>query len=211
MTGIMISYFVNFGTDKHISSSNAAQWRIPFTLQMLPGLCLLIGITFQNESPRWLVEKDRTIDARKALAHVRSRAYDDPLITCELNEIIENFNGHEKMALLAQARVVCTDRTARYTFGMAVILMFWQQWTGTNSINYYSPQIFKSVGLSGTSAGLFATGIYGVVKVTCTSLGLMFATEQLGRKWSLILGGLGQAFAMFYIGMSNSRTTIGFA
>jgi len=30
--------------------------------------------------------------------------------------------------------------------------------TGTNSINYYAPQIFKSVGLAGQSAGLFATG-----------------------------------------------------
>lgn len=67
-----------------------------------------------------------------------------------------------------------------------------------------SPQIFKSVGLTGTSAGLFATGIYGVVKVVITALGLMFATEQLGRKWSLILGGLGQAFAMYYIGINQA-------
>jgi MFS transporter, SP family, sugar:H+ symporter len=29
----------------------------------------------------------------------------------------------------------------------------------------------------------------------------MFATEQVGRKWSLIVGGLGQAFAMYYIGI----------
>lgn len=76
--------------------------------------------------------------------------------------------------------------------------------TGTNSINYYSPQIFKSVGLTGTSAGLFATGIYGVVKVVITALGLMFATEQLGRKWSLIIGGCGQAFAMYYIGINQA-------
>lgn len=32
----------------------------------------------------------------------------------------------------------------------------------------------------------------------------MFATEQLGRKWSLIIGGLGQAFAMFYIGVNQA-------
>lgn len=32
----------------------------------------------------------------------------------------------------------------------------------------------------------------------------MFATEQLGRKWSLILGGLGQAFAMYYIGINQA-------
>jgi hypothetical protein len=79
--------------------------------------------------------------------------------------------------------------------------------TSGPSINYYAPQIFKSVGLSGGSAGLFATGIYGIVKIVVTAVGLMVATEQLGRKWSLIIGGTGQAFAMFYIGQSEVNTT----
>lgn len=78
------------------------------------------------------------------------------------------------------------------------------QWTGTNSINYYAPQIFQSIGLASSTSGLFATGIYGVVKITITALGLMFATEQVGRKWSLIVGGFGQAFAMFYIGVNQA-------
>lgn len=65
-------------------------------------------------------------------------------------------------------------------------------------------RIFKAIGISGNSAGLFATGIYGVVKVVMTLLGLLFMTEQLGRKWSLIVGGLGQAFAMFYIGINQA-------
>lgn len=43
-----------------------------------------------------------------------------------------------------------------------------------------------------------------MVKIVVTALGLMFATEQLGRKWSLIIGGLGQAFAMFYIGVNQA-------
>jgi MFS transporter, SP family, sugar:H+ symporter len=98
--------------------------------------------------------------------------------------------------------------------------------TGTNSINYYAPQIFKSIGLKGTSSGLFATGVYGIVKIVMTALGLMFATEQMGRKvqgysscgichttllftdvhmqWSLIIGSAGQAFAMFYIGINQA-------
>lgn len=68
-----------------------------------------------------------------------------------------------------------------------------------------------------------------MVKITITALGLMFATEQLGRKWSLIIGGLGQAceylptprsreqrcnadapilVAMFYIGQWSSQTPV---
>lgn len=203
VTGIMLSYFVNYGVSKHMSPTSAAQWRVPFALQMLPGLLLLAGIVFQNESPRWLVEKNRHEDARKALARVRDKPADDPTVELELAEIIEDFHGHEKMPLVGQLKVVASDRKIFYRFAMAIALMFWQQWTGTNSINYYSPQIFRSIGL-GNNAGLFATGIYGVVKVVITSLGLLFMTEQLGRKWSLIIGALGQAFAMFYIGVNQA-------
>ena len=32
----------------------------------------------------------------------------------------------------------------------------------------------------------------------------MAFTEQLGRKWSLILGSIGQAFAMYYIGVNQA-------
>lgn len=40
-------------------------------------------------------------------------------------------------------------------FGM----FFLQQWAGQNSISYYAPTIFKSIGLKGTSVGLLASGI----------------------------------------------------
>lgn len=66
VTGICLSFFVNYGASLHISSTNAAQWRVPFALQMLPGAFLLIGILFMIESPRWLVEKGRIEDARRA-------------------------------------------------------------------------------------------------------------------------------------------------
>ena len=49
-----------------------------------------------------------------------------------------------------------------------------------------------------------ATGVYGIVKIVVTAIGLMTFTEQLGRKWSLIIGSLGQAFAMFYIGINQA-------
>ncbi|EOD53004.1 putative quinate transport protein [Neofusicoccum parvum UCRNP2] len=204
VTGIMLSYFVNFGINKQITSpTDASKWRIPFALQMLPGLLLLL-IIFENESPRWLVEKNRLAEAKRALAFVRNRSEDDPVLLQELDEIITDFEGREKLSLVAQMKAVCATKKIFYQSSMAVVLMFWQQWTGTNSINYYSPQIFQSVGLTSQSAGLFATGIYGVVKVVFTSLGLLLGVEQAGRKWSLICGAAGQAFAMFYIGINQA-------
>jgi SP family sugar:H+ symporter-like MFS transporter len=114
---------------------------------------------FMNESPRWLVEKNRITDAAKALATVRGKSIDDPDVIQELDEIIQDFNGHEKMPLIAQIKAAGSSKKMFYRTSFGVILMFWQQWTGTNSINYYAPQIFKQIGLVGTSSGLFATGM----------------------------------------------------
>lgn len=182
VTGIMISYFVNYGMSRQITDpTSSAVWRIPFALQILPGALLLL-IFFQNESPRWLVEKGRVTDAKRALCQVRALPEDDPALQEELEEIVADFEGKEKLSLGMQVKAACASKRMFYQSSMGVVLMFFQQWTGTNSINYYSPQIFQSVGLSSASAGLFATGIYGVVKVVFTSLALMFGVEQAGRK-----------------------------
>lgn len=184
VTGIMISYFVNYGINRQITDpANSAVWRIPFALQMLPGLLLLL-IAWQNESPRWLIEKNRISEARHALAHVRGVPEDDRALQEELEEIVADFEGKEQLSLGMQVKAACSSKQMFYQSSIGVVLMFWQQWTGTNSINYYSPQIFESVGLSSASAGLFATGIYGVVKVVFTALTLMFGVEQAGRKVS---------------------------
>jgi sugar porter (SP) family MFS transporter len=200
----MLSYFVNYGIISSSVAGTALQWRIPFALQMIPGALLLVGLLTQNESPRWLVEKGRTESAKKALTRVRRKSADDPGVLLELDEIVTDFEGREKLSMWQQLKASCANRRIFYQCSMAVVLMFWQQWTGTNSINYYSPQIFASIGLQGQQAGLFATGIYGVVKVVITALGLMFATEQFGRKYSLMVGAAGQAFAMFYIGIQSA-------
>ncbi|OAL51676.1 MFS quinate transporter-like protein QutD [Pyrenochaeta sp. DS3sAY3a] len=203
VTGICLSFFVNYGINLDITSpTNSAKWRVPFALQMLPGVLLLIGIVFQNESPRWLVEKNRITEAAKALAKVRGKPTDDPEVIQELDEIIADFNGHEKLPMMAQLKAACSGKKMLYRSSFVVLLMFFQQWTGTNSINYYAPQIFKQIGLKGSSSSLFATGVYGIVKIVVTAIGLMAFTEQLGRKWSLMIGSIGQAFAMFYIGVN---------
>jgi SP family sugar:H+ symporter-like MFS transporter len=132
VTGICLSFFVNYGAVQNMSSSDAGQWRMPFALQILPGAILFFGLLFTNESPRWLVEKNRVEEARQALSTVRSKPIDDPSVSQELEEIVKDFRGHEKLPLVQQVKMTFSDSKALYTFFMAITLMFWQQWTGTN-------------------------------------------------------------------------------
>lgn len=139
VTGIMLSYFVNYGVSRQITDvNNSAQWRIPFALQMVPGLLLLL-VGFQNESPRWLVEKNRLAEAKTALSHVRGLPEDHAAVNEELDEIVADFEGKDRLSLGMQVKAACSSKKMFYQTSFGVILMFWQQWTGTNSINYYSP------------------------------------------------------------------------
>ncbi|KAG9104649.1 hypothetical protein FRC06_000413 [Ceratobasidium sp. 370] len=208
VTGIMLSFWTNYGLQSNMKpETNPWIWRTAFILQMLPGIIMTVGMVTQPESPRYLVQRGNIEEAARSLGRLRGRPADDPAVRGVLAEIIADFEGKHQMSLWQQGKASFVDSKTFYRVFIALIVMFFQQWTGTNSINIYSPEIFKSLGITGTSSGLFATGIYGVVKVVCTGLGLMFAMEQAGRKISLIVGGLIQAFSMYYIGIFQAVHT----
>jgi MFS transporter, SP family, sugar:H+ symporter len=92
---------------------------------MLPGALLLAGIFFQNESPRWLIEKNKIKEAAQALAHVRGKSADHQDVIQELDEIIADFNGHEKLPLTAQLKAAFSGKQMTYRSTFVIILMFW--------------------------------------------------------------------------------------
>ncbi|CAE6503720.1 unnamed protein product [Rhizoctonia solani] len=210
VTGVMLSFWTNYGLQSNAKSEyDNWTWRAAFIIQMVPGVVMVIGMVTQPESPRYLVQRGRIEEAARSLGRLRGRPADDPAVRGVLAEIMADFEGRAHLNLWQQCKGSFKDTTTFYRVFISIILMFFQQWTGTNAINIYSPQIFESLGITGKSSGLFATGIYGVVKVVCTSLALMFALEQAGRKMSLIAGGLIQAFSMYYIGIYQAVHTSG--
>lgn len=71
---------------------------------------------------------------------------------------------------------------------------------GINSINYYSPTVFKSIGVQGTSASLLTTGVFGVIKFAVAFIWLLWLVDNVGRKALFIIGSIGGALCMYYLG-----------
>ena len=65
--------------------------------------------------------------------------------------------------------------------------MFFQQWTGVNAILYYAPSIFVSLGLTGNTTSLLATGVVGIAMFLAT-IPAVIRIDQIGRKPVLISG-----------------------
>jgi len=69
MPQILIMYYVSYGTS--FIQSNAS-FRVPWGLQMIPAVVLLICVPFMPRSPRWLASKDRWDEALNVLASLRA-------------------------------------------------------------------------------------------------------------------------------------------
>ncbi|KAM5352700.1 hypothetical protein ACJ41O_005422 [Fusarium nematophilum] len=152
-----------------------------YSLMAYSAIFLLVGLISHKESPRWLVEKGRDEQALSSLAYIRNMAVDSPEVSREFVEIKTSLNEEE-----GQRRDVtwreCLKPGVRNRFALIIAFMVCQQLTGTNSIGYYAPQIFQTVGLSGADASLFATGIYGIVKLVFTAISLLFIIGKIGRR-----------------------------
>ncbi|KAJ6576682.1 general substrate transporter [Mycena vulgaris] len=196
--GIMLSFWVNYSASKDIAPTDL-QWRVPFAVQVIPGVLFVLLVPFQPESPRFLVENGHYERAARSLAFVARTSPDDKAVLATVEEIKADFSGRTQLSVFQQIAHMADSRAIALRCAIPSLVMFFQQWTGTNAINYFSPQIFASLGISGTTSGLLATGVYGVVKVVSVALVLAFAVEGIGRKNCLIIGGVGQGAMMLWL------------
>ncbi|KAG1738447.1 general substrate transporter [Suillus paluster] len=196
--GMMLAYWVNYSASTNISYSNM-QWRMPLIVQLVPGILFVLFMLPQPESPRWLVEQERYDEAAETLAYVIRMPVDDKSVLLTLDEIKADFTGKQRLSLLSQFRMMGESRQIVLRCLIPSITTFFQRWTGADSANYFSPQIFAALGITGTTSGLFATGLYGVVKVIAVGLTLAFAVDSWGRKMCLFVGALGQGLSMLWI------------
>ncbi|EIN08656.1 general substrate transporter [Punctularia strigosozonata HHB-11173 SS5] len=199
--GVMISYFMNYGISLNPSLANSPRvWRIPFGFQLVPAGIMSLGLLTVRESPRWLAAVGRSPDALANLAYLRRLPPDDPAVRRELSEI-EAAIAEERAARRGLGwKEAFLGRGNWPRFVIAIVIFILQQWSGQNSVNYYAPQIFKSIGYTGQTPSLLASGIYGVVKLVSTALFVFFLVESLGRKLSLLVSALGMGTFFFIIG-----------
>ncbi|KAH8802461.1 general substrate transporter [Xylogone sp. PMI_703] len=196
--GSTFAYWLDYGVSLHIPQSTK-QWRVPVGLQMIFGGFMLIGLFFLKESPRWLAKQGRYEEATASLAYMRRETVNDPEVVKEIADIRASIE-EELNATEGVTWRECLVPGNRYRFITVFVLFLCQQFSGTNSIGYYAPQIFQTIGVSATNTALFATGVYGTVKVASTGLFLIIGIDRFGRRWSLVLGAIWMMVMMFIIG-----------
>jgi sugar porter (SP) family MFS transporter len=199
----MVSFWINYASLLHISGN--AIWIVPISLQALPAVLLFFGMLLCNETPRHLAKQDDWDNAKTTLAKIRALPESHPYVETEFGVIRAQLERERILSggsnFKSLQKEMWTIPGNRKRALITISLMILQQMAGSNALSYYAPEIFQNLGLSDLDVGLFATGIYGVVRVVASACFLLFVADSLGRRRSLLWTAIVQAALMFYIGL----------
>jgi SP family xylose:H+ symportor-like MFS transporter len=138
------------------------------------------------ESPIWLVQKGHI---EKALKHFRG--------STEMEEV---------QAIICDLAATGEDQKAPplFSFGKRVVfcgiaLCVFQQVVGINTVLYYGPSIFETMGYH-TDAAYLGTLVACMVNLMSTMV-VVLVVDKIGRKPLLIYGGLTMGLSMIVLGI----------
>ncbi|MDA3914741.1 sugar porter family MFS transporter [Oleiagrimonas sp.] len=196
--GILGAFLSNTGF------SYSGNWRWMLGVIAIPGLLFFFGVMLLPESPRWLVMRGRSDDARKVLRKLRTS---EASVDSEVGEI-------EAQLKIPQRGwdLFFSNSNFRRSVGLGVMLQIVQQLTGINVLMYYAPRIFEHVGFVG-SAGMWTTVILGATNVLATFIAIAFV-DRIGRKPILYAGfvvmaiGWGSVGVMMHLGIHTTGEQI---
>ena len=151
----------------------------------------LLMIVWLKETPRWLLSKGHKNEACQVLIWLRGPGVDitGEILDIELSEnIISPWNTWKEL----------TERSVAVPVGIVVVVVILQDAVGIAAIVGYAADIFKNVGLNNpTITAAYAVG----GTIFFTSFLSIFTIEYFGRKFVLIISGLGMMIGTISLGI----------
>lgn len=179
--GILVAFFSNY----LLVNTGENNWRWMLLVMAAPAVLLFFSLFLVPESPRWLVARQRSDEALKVLQKTSGKEF----APTELKEIEETLKNQEESTY----RELLAPKIRPLLF-IGIILAVFQQITGINTIMYYAPKIFASVGQSNNSA-LLQTILIGGTNLVFTIVA-MSLIDRFGRKMLILAGSAGMTLML---------------
>jgi SP family arabinose:H+ symporter-like MFS transporter len=180
--GILLAYFSNYLIG--LGKFGSEEWRWMLGVTAVPAALFFLMLFTIPRSPRWLVKKGRTDEARSVLQTIGEENYEQ-----ELREIVESIHFEQR-----GTAETLFSRKYLFPIFLAVSIGMFNQLSGINAILYYLNDIFAHAGFSKISGDLQAVAV-GATNLMFTMLA-MSIIDRVGRKTLLLIGSVGTALCL---------------
>jgi len=177
VSGILLAFFSNYVVAQIVAG--AVAWRWMFGVEAVPAALFFVLLFFIPFSPRWLVKRGRTDEARTVLTQLGEENVEQ-----ELAEIVASLREEAgtKEAQLFQRRYA-------FPIFLAWAIAMFNQLSGINALMYYAPRIFELAGAAADDALLQAVAVGGTNLVF--TIVALFVIDRFGRR--PLVGSVGTA------------------
>ncbi|KAF2285248.1 hypothetical protein GH714_039104 [Hevea brasiliensis] len=188
--GILAANFINYGTEK----IHPWGWRLSLGLATVPATIMFAGGIFLPETPNSLIEQGRLEEGRRILEKVRGTTQVD----AEFDDLVDASNAARAIKHPFKNLLKRKNRP-QLVIGALGIPAF-QQLTGNNSILFYAPVIFQSLGFS-NDAALFSSVITNAALVVGALMSMAFV-DKFGRRAFFLEAGAEMFIVMVAVGIT---------
>lgn len=162
--GVLIAWCVGLGIQK-MTADNA--WRIATSLQVVPGVVLIVCSFLIPESPRWLLERhpDQPQRVLKELSKIRKLPQEDEAVQAEFFELqaarqyrLEHDENYTWRQFLTKYWV-----WKRIAYGMSTMAL--GQISGIGALMLYGISVFEGLGFSTSTLSLLLNVVAGILSL----------------------------------------------
>ncbi|NML67652.1 sugar porter family MFS transporter [Hymenobacter sp. RP-2-7] len=172
--GILLAYLSNY----LLKNVGPDAWRWMLGVQAFPALAFFLLLFRIPESPRWLLRRGRTDEARAVFNRIDPATAEQNVATILVANAAEQGPGESLW-----------NPQYRRPVMLAILFAMFNQLAGINAIIYYAPRIFEMTGRGAAAALLSSAGI-GLVNF-CFTLLAVNIIDKFGRRKLMLIGSVG--------------------
>ncbi|KAJ7639199.1 general substrate transporter [Roridomyces roridus] len=152
-------------------------WRLPFALQFIPTVALIVGVIFIPESPRWLMSVGRKEEARAILAKYQGNGDPNaPLVVLQMQEMESSIRNYHDVKWTE----MFSTRSARIRIAIPIWLGICYICSGFSIFNYSTVAFFLT-GVRSQHARLIFSFVSSAAGGAGSLFGAIFA-DRVGRR-----------------------------
>ncbi|KAL3366961.1 hypothetical protein AABB24_011602 [Solanum stoloniferum] len=170
--GQFLSYLVNLAF-----TEIPGTWRWMLGVAGVPAAIQFVLMLFLPESPRWLYMKKDKSEAATVLAKI----YDPYRLEEEIDQLATALEEERLRKQAVSYLDVFRKKEIRLAFFAGAGLQAFQQFTGINTVMYYSPTIVQMAGFKSNQLALLLSLIVALMNAMGTVVGI-YLIDHFGRK-----------------------------